>query len=83
MEKQIESADHHLTIFCDKLMEVRQLCAFLLEAYETIGRDTGAMDDVMLSGGALFARDLKRKLAELEDLLDRIRKQATPEPDPE
>ncbi len=35
----------------------------------------------MLSGGALFARDLKRKLAELEDLLDRIREQAASETD--
>lgn len=75
MAKISEQASSDLTELCDKLSEVHETCSFLLEAYESICRDAGEMNAVVLSGGALFARGLNRKFDELQALLEKIRTQ--------
>lgn len=67
---------YHLADLCDKFAEIQELCAFLLEAYDAIGRESGEMNIKVLTGGTLFAKDLNRKLAELENLLDKFRREA-------
>ncbi len=76
-KEQINSTGHNLTELCDKLTEIHETCAFLLEAYEAVCRDAEEMNTLILSGGALFARDLSRKFDELEHLLNKIRTQLT------
>ncbi|MFA6174175.1 MAG: hypothetical protein WC701_10905 [Kiritimatiellales bacterium] len=75
VKKQEESIELLLVDICDKLTEVRELCAFLLEAYEAIGREAGAMNATVVSGGALFARDLNQRFAEIGTLLETAKKQ--------
>jgi hypothetical protein len=60
---------------CDKLTEIHESCVFLLEAYEVMSQDSGAINAVILSGGSLLTRDLNQRFAELETLLEIAHKQ--------
>jgi hypothetical protein len=60
---------------CDKLTEIHETCIFLLEAYDVMSQDSGALNDVILSGGSLLTRDLNKKFSELEALLETAQKQ--------
>ena len=60
---------------CDKLTEIRETCIFLLEAYDAICQDSGALNADLISGGSLLTRDLNQRFAELDTLLEIARKQ--------
>jgi hypothetical protein len=75
VKKQEKSIELLLVDVCDKLTKIHRSCVSLLEAYEVMGRDSGATNDAILSGGSLLTRDLNQRFAELGTLLETAKKQ--------